>query len=152
MLDALLVKLNYRDVPSADREFDLGTAYLASALRQAGFQVEIIDASLEELTHNQLIERITSSPAKLIGLSVWLHRLVGNAEELVRELRLRGVKAHITMGSHSPTFLYQELLEHNPGLDSVVCGEGEPTLVALLTALLAEEEWHNIPEIGRAHV
>ena len=148
MLDALLVKLNYREVPSADREFDLGTAYLAGALRQAGFKVEIIDASLEELTNEKLLERITMSPAKLIGLSVWLHRLVGDAEQLVRDLRLRGVRAHITMGSHSPTFLYKELLEHNLDLDSVVCGEGEPTLVELLTALVAEQEWRNIPGVA----
>ncbi|MDP3487843.1 MAG: cobalamin-dependent protein, partial [Bacillota bacterium] len=148
MLDALLVKLNYREVSSADREFDLGTAYLAGALRQAGFKVEIIDASLEELTTEKLLERITASPAKLIGLSVWLHRLVGDAEELVRELRLRGVRAHLTMGSHSPTFLYQDLLKNNTELDSVVCGEGEPILVELLTALVAEQEWRNIPGVA----
>ncbi|MBS3950390.1 MAG: cobalamin-dependent protein [Peptococcaceae bacterium] len=148
MLDALLIKLNYREVLSGEREFDLGTAYLAGALRQAGFQVEIIDASLEELTKEMLLERIISSPARLIGLSVWLHRLVGEAEQLVRELRLRGIKAHITMGSHSPTFLYRELLENNPGLDSVVCGEGEPTIVELLTALAAEREWRNIPGVA----
>ena len=81
MLDALLVKLNYRDVPSGDREFDLGTAYLAGALRRAGFQVEIIDASLEELTQETLLDRISRSPARLIGLRVWLHRLVGDAED-----------------------------------------------------------------------
>ena len=148
MLDALLVKLNYRDVPSADREFDLGTAYLAGALRQAGFQVEIIDASLEQLTQDTLLDRISRSPARLIGLSVWLHRLVGDAEEIIRELRLRGIKAHITMGSHAPTFLYKELLEHNPGLDSVVCGEGEPTLVELLTALMVDSNWRTIPGVA----
>lgn len=148
MLDALLVKLNYREVPSADREFDLGTAYLAGALRQSGFKVEIIDASLEELTYETLLKRIIASPAKLIGVSVWLHRLVGDAEQLVRDLRHRGVESHITMGSHSPTFLYKELLEHNSGLNSVVCGEGESTLVELLTALMAEQEWRGIPGVA----
>ncbi|MBT9154678.1 MAG: hypothetical protein DDT39_01357 [Firmicutes bacterium] len=34
MLDVLLVKLNYESVLSVDREFDLGTAYLAAALRR----------------------------------------------------------------------------------------------------------------------
>lgn len=132
MLDALLVKLNYEPVLSVDREFDLGTAYLAAALRRQGYAVEIIDASLEELSLSQTMARIQGSPARVIGFSVWLHRLVAASEVLIAELRSAGVTSHITVGSHSPTFLYKELLRHNLGLDSVVCGEGEWTLLELV--------------------
>lgn len=148
MLDVLLVKLNYEAVLSVDREFDLGTAYLAAALRRQGYAVEIIDASLEELSFDETVSRILGKPAAIIGLSVWLHRLVAASERLIAELRQRGVSSHITVGSHSPTFLYAELLEHNPGLDSVVCGEGEWTLQELTERVCHNKPWHDIPGLA----
>lgn len=144
MLDVLLVKLNYESVLSVDREFDLGTAYLAAALRRQGFKAEIIDASLEELSFDETVARILGTSAKIIGISVWLHRLVAVSERLIATLRARGVSSHITVGSHSPTFLYAELLAHNPGLDSVVCGEGEWTLTELAERVCQNKSWHDI--------
>ncbi len=144
MLDVLLVKLNYEPVLSAEREFDLGTAYLAAALRRQGFTVEIIDASLEELSFSQTAARIVNSPAKIIGLSIWLHRLVAYGERLIAQLRRAGVTSHITVGSHSPTFLYAELLRANGGLDSVVCGEGEWTLLELTERVCQGAPWTDI--------
>lgn len=151
MLDALLVKLNYAEVLEEDKEFDLGTAYLASALRRAGFTVEIIDASLEGLSYNEMLMRIVNRPSRLIGISVWLQRLVADAEHLVKDLRSHNINAHITMGGHSTTFLYQEILEHNNGLDSVVCGEGEEILIELLSALTSKAEWRSIPGVASIH-
>jgi radical SAM superfamily enzyme YgiQ (UPF0313 family) len=149
MLDALLVKLDCAEVLKTDREFDLATAYLASALRTEGFSVEIIDGSLEELTIAELRKRILARPARVIGLSVWLHRLVRDAEELVQELRHAGIASHITMGSHSPTFLYEDLLRNNTGLDSVVCGEGEWTLVDMVRAICdGREAWREVPGVA----
>lgn len=148
MLDVLLVRLNYEQVLSADKEFDLATSYLASSLRAAGFSVQILDASLEGLSYTMLIERLMAVPARVIGLSVWLHRLVRDAERLVQDMRNRGIVSHITMGSHSPTFLYKELLAHNPGLDSVICGEGERTLVELVAAITAGNDWLSIPGVA----
>lgn len=148
MLDVLLVKLNYTQVLPVDKEFDLGTAYLAGSLRKSGITVEIIDASLEGLSQEQLLVRLLNSPARVIGISVWLHRLVRDAEELVAAIRSRGVDAHITMGSHSPTFLFEELLSHNPGLDSVICGEGELTLTALVEAIKHKSDWRTIPGVA----
>jgi radical SAM superfamily enzyme YgiQ (UPF0313 family) len=148
MLDVLLVKLNYEAVLSADREFDLATAYLAAALRRQGYAVEIIDASLEELSFDETVARILGTPAAIIGLSVWLHRLVATSERLIAELRRRGVSSHITVGSHSPTFLYAELLRHNPGLDSVVCGEGELTLLELTERVCQNKPCHDIPGLA----
>ncbi|MBT9156432.1 MAG: Hopanoid C-3 methylase [Firmicutes bacterium] len=144
MLDVLLVKLNYESVLSVDREFDLGTAYLAAALRRQGYAVEIIDASLEELSFSQTVARVLNQPAKILGLSVWLHRLVGASERMVAWLRRAGVTSHITVGSHSPTFLYAELLQQNPGLDSVVCGEGEWTLLELAERVCHGKPWNDI--------
>lgn len=139
MFDVLLVKINYEEVLPEDREFDLSTAYLAAALRQAGFLVKIIDASLEGLSYEATLARILENPARIIGLSVWLHRLVGYAENLIADLRRAGSAAHITMGNHSATFLYEELLRNNPGLDSVVCGEGELTVVEMAERITSGE-------------
>lgn len=144
MLDVLLVKLNYEPVLSGDREFDLGTAYLAAVLRRAGLTVRIIDASLEELSYRDTVAQILSAPTRVIGLSVWLHRLVAVSERMIADLRRGGVQSHITVGSHSPTFLYAELLNHNSGLDSVVCGEGEWTLLELAERVARGQAWTDV--------
>ena len=152
MLDVLLVKLNYAEVLETDREFDLATAYLAAALRQDEFSVEIIDASLEHMSLTELCDRIIARPARIIGLSVWLHRLISDSEELIRSLRQASIDSHITVGGHSPTFLYEEMLRNNSGLDSVVCGEGEQALVELTRAVSAGGDlYHSVAGVASLH-
>jgi anaerobic magnesium-protoporphyrin IX monomethyl ester cyclase len=53
----------------------------------------------------------------------------------VNELRRRGIASHITAGGWFATVAHKELLSEVAGLDSVVRGEGEYTLVDLLYRL-----------------
>ena len=64
--------------------------------------------------------------------------------QLADRLRQAGVAAHFTAGGHFPSIRPAEVLELIPALDSIVCFEGEYTLLELLQRLSFPAEWREI--------
>jgi radical SAM superfamily enzyme YgiQ (UPF0313 family) len=121
----------------------LGLAYIASALRQRGHQVEIIDAILEKLEIDELIDRIAGSGAALIGFTLY-QGAVGSFLDIMSRLQQIGIDVHITAGGIFPTIAADELLMACSRLDSVVSGEGEYTLCDLADAISLSKDWTSI--------
>ena len=80
----------------------------------------------------------------MIGLSVIFQYRAPEFLALASELKRVLPQVHITTGGHFPTFTARELLRDNPALDSVVCGEGEYTLLELVQQIDAPETWDTI--------
>ena len=104
----------------------LGVAYIASALKAAGYRADILDCTF--LTRKEALERARSAGADIIGIYSMI-TMFGDSLELARELK--GYTGLLAAGGPLPTT--------DPGLflkefDVVVCGEGESTMVALARA------------------
>jgi len=110
----------------------LGLGYLGSYLRARGYNAEIIDEEVEDVSRDDVLEKLSSSD--LIGFTATARPQIYSVIEVSNELRNRGYKRHITAGGHFPTFMFKELLE-NSSLDSVVLYEGEETLAELAKAI-----------------
>jgi radical SAM superfamily enzyme YgiQ (UPF0313 family) len=82
-----------------------------------------------------------------VGFSA-THEFLTASLELARRLRDEGFDGHITMGGYLPTFLHESLLAEFPQLDSIVRGEGENTLIALLKRLDSPARWDEVPGIS----
>lgn len=121
----------------------LALAYLASVLRQDN-DVDILDASLLGLSLNETTNRILWGDYDLIGFTIADPTFIESTFKVVDILRKNGVKSHITIGGHTPTFHYKEVLEICPGLDSIVMYEGEGTISELVESLKREREWWKI--------
>lgn len=144
----------------------LGLAYLAAVLRKAGHEVEIIDATLDRLNLKRAIREILKRKFDILGISVIFQERVPDLIYLVKALREAGLKAHITVGGHPPTFLYEEILNASRergkgkgrghgtptfhgtsslyGADSVALGEGEMTMLELVNKIEGGEEWRGL--------
>jgi radical SAM superfamily enzyme YgiQ (UPF0313 family) len=143
MTDALLIRPNappFEYVPAEP----MGLCCLAAAARQAGFTAEILDAKLHEQTSDQVVRHILADRPRLVGLTLISHAFE-TARDLVDQLRASGYQGLLVAGGHFPTFAHRELLAGIPGLDGVVLGEGETTLVDLLRAL---DEGADVSEVG----
>ena len=131
-----MTEVLFIDVPAARRmplaEWSLGYRYLVAALRKAGFRAEIVQPPFvtDGTARNRLLAEVVARSPRLIGLTtydVMLPDLLG----FVDALRGAGVRAHVTLGGLSASAAVDWVLQAGSGVDSVVRGEGEATIVAL---------------------
>ncbi|MEK7200873.1 MAG: radical SAM protein [Patescibacteria group bacterium] len=104
----------------------LGITQLSSYLREKGFKVGLIDGVIEDLSIDQMVEKVLELNPKIIGLSALtpnFHRAIAFAT-LIKK---RNPEILIILGGHHATILPREILEQNDCFDLIVHGEGELT-------------------------
>lgn len=114
---------------------NVGICYLAAALKKEGFSVGVLDCRIKGLSEKEAMLEILEMDFKVLGISVPFQEILFECMGFAKVLRQMGVNAHITLGGHPPSFLYKEILETEPSIDSVIIGEGETTIVELLRNL-----------------
>ena len=130
--DILFVTLSSRQWGKRE---ELGIGYVAAAADVAGYRSRIavieLDAGWQEI-----LEHLGVGEPLALGIG-FSHS--GTSLPLVSamlaDVRHIAPNIHITAGGYFATFNAASLLDALPGLDSVVCGEGEETTVALLSTL-----------------
>ena len=123
----------------------IGMAYIASAIREAGHEVSMIDGPgsaprtyynykdqvrVRGLTQDQILERIPAD-VQVIGLGCMFTSHWVYVRELIGRIRVSFPDAYLVMGGEHVTGFPEFSLEEAP-LDCVVLGEGEETIVELL--------------------
>ena len=130
----------------------LGLAYIAAAVREAGFPYRVIDGTgealdavspypdrsdfmVQGLTFEQIVERIPPA-SDVIGISCMFSTLWPLTRKLAERVRARFPRALLVLGGEHGTAVPEHVL-HAGTFDVVVLGEGEETLVDLLRARTA---------------
>lgn len=126
----------------------LGLGYLAGAARQAGLTVEIIDAPVDRLGYKALTDAISERKFSVLGVSVLFQENLMPVLEWLKAFRAAGLRAHITLGGHPPTFTFREILTAYNCVDSIVRGEGELTIVELVRKVIGDEDWRSTDGIA----
>ncbi|CAG1003781.1 MAG: radical SAM protein [Candidatus Methanoperedens sp.] len=121
---------------------NLGMRSIAAFLAKHGIKVKIepYGISLKE----NILASIRREEPKIVGFSLIFQRMLFEFADLIAYLRQNGVTAHFTMGGHFPSIEYRGTLESITGLDSVVRGEGEYTLLELFQYLDQPDLWSGI--------
>ena len=111
----------------------MGLLMLAAVLEKTGYEVRLLDANAaaRRLGAEEIIEIAAQWRPDVIGMTL-VTPLVKQAYRLAESLRACGAKL-IAGGPHA-TLLPDEPLDH--GFDAVVVGEGEPTVVEAIEAVL----------------
>jgi anaerobic magnesium-protoporphyrin IX monomethyl ester cyclase len=127
----------------------LGLAYVAAALREAGFAYQVIDATgaaldavspypdrsdfmMQGLTVDETVRRIPAE-AEVIGVSCMFSTLWPLTHRVADAIRARFPRALLVLGGEHGTAVPEHVLATSP-FDVVVLGEGEETFVELLRA------------------
>lgn len=120
---------------------NLGLRSIAAFLLQHGVKakVQTLHASKEEI-----LAAIGRENPEIVGFSLIFQRMLFDFADLIAFLRQAGIRAHFTMGGHFPSIEAQATLESIPGLNSVVRGEGEYTLLELFHRLHQPDTWEQI--------
>lgn len=149
MLKIVLIVPPGYSVPHAQFNLErLGLGYLASPLRAFGHHVTIVDGIIERLDWAELLTRIWELRPDVLGVSLMSHHGVAQLHNFLREARSALPSLHICLGGMFPSINWKELLETLPEVDSVICGEGEGTIVALASALEDKAALNSIPGLA----
>jgi radical SAM superfamily enzyme YgiQ (UPF0313 family) len=125
-------------IASEDEE-NLSVRYPAAVLMRAGNEIEIAPFSVPDDTE-RVMYRIKKFRPDLIALSMAFQSRAPAFFALIRTIRKRGYRGHITAGGHFPTFEYRKILETQPGIDTIVRFEGEQALNELAEHLSGKRE------------
>jgi radical SAM superfamily enzyme YgiQ (UPF0313 family) len=142
----------YHETYFEENSESLALASLAAYLRGNGCEVIIFDASLEKMTLKEAKERvlqiIEDHSVLLVGFTIADMTFIESTIETINFLRENGVRSHITMGGHAPTFNFEEVLSMCPGLDSIIGYEGERALLNLIESLRNNTNWQTCPNVA----
>jgi radical SAM superfamily enzyme YgiQ (UPF0313 family) len=112
------------------RQAPLGVLYLSAFIKNAGHEVQVIDAEAERLSCNQIIERVKSFNPVAVGISITTvayqnsSNLAAELKKCFPNLLISGGGAHITANS--------DLFLNDSSFELGIVGEGENTLLELL--------------------
>lgn len=129
------------DVVNSPLSACLMTGYIASMLESHGIKVEIIDANLSGWSVKDTIEKLRNSSFKLIGVRlVYSWEKTNEIFHMMGDLRNAGVKSHINLYGHYPTFAYRGIFDRFSFIDSVTIGEPEHTFLELSRNIINNEQ------------
>lgn len=112
----------------------LGLEYLQSSLEKSGYVVKNLEGPSLEMTQEDILEQVTETTPKLVGVTVDNHSLEVSMN-LAFEIKKRLKNAHITVGGHLATCAAMEIMNDFECVDSIVLGYGEKTIVEMAERL-----------------
>ncbi len=126
----------------------LGLLALGGPLLDAGHRVKLLDAEFGPMSLDQIVSKTSDygPDAVLLGHS---GSTSGHpsARRIVQALRNAFPHAWIVYGGVFPTYHWAQIMHQEPGIDFIVRGEGEETIVRLLTALEKQQCLEKVPGI-----
>ena len=123
----------------------VGLALIAAVLEREGYQVAVLDANALKLQPEAVVPLV--SDADVIGLTA-ITPTINTAIAIARQLKKAYPALPIVLGGAHATLLSEETLATAPEIDIIVRGEGEQTIIDLLSALENKEPLDNIPGIS----
>jgi radical SAM superfamily enzyme YgiQ (UPF0313 family) len=122
----------------------LGLAYIASALRAAGHEVQIIDAIVDMLSADQVYQRVKDFKTEVVGVTAMTPTFRG-AQEAAQIGKRAG--CIVVMGGVHMAIFARETLTYDY-IDYGVVGEGEEAMVHLCDALERGASVEGIPGLA----
>lgn len=140
-----------KDLPEKKRIFwePLGISYLASYLRKYGYIVDILYPLVEEMDEMDVSMWLSKKIEEymLIGLSTSDFSTI-DVEKYVSIIRKAHYTGKIFLGGMGPTCNWKEFVK--TGVDAVIIGEGERTLLNVAKMVEKERDYRIVP--GLAYV
>jgi magnesium-protoporphyrin IX monomethyl ester (oxidative) cyclase len=111
----------------------LGLERVASAAREAGHEVRVVD--LQVLPRRELDRELARFRPEAVGISLNYLANVPEALEIAARVRQVSPRCFVFLGGHSVSFIADDVLEQARGtVDAIVKGEGETAIAPLLAA------------------
>lgn len=134
----------YKISPQPYYTENLGIQYIGGVLRNAGFDVRIINADYENMDNEQIVNLICENDTDLLGIAPCYINMDG-AIKIIQKIKSRHSSIITCLGGHHATFCCNEILKNEDVIDFIVRGEGEETSLELAEAI--ESHYGSIPPL-----
>ena len=128
--------------------FPLGLAYIASALKSIGYEVEIYEQNIYHYTEEELVDYLNHNHFDAVGVGgcggYYQYRKIKKIALAINEVKN---KPFFWMGGHLPS-PEPEYFLRNFKADAIVIGEGEETCKELLEAVRTKQDFRQIKGIA----
>ncbi len=121
----------------------LGVTYLAGAARAAGYPASIIDAHVQNLSHQQVAQVLAQLQPDVVGFTSTTFNWPVVAD-LARRVRAALPQVQLWVGGPQLSLFPDECMSE-VAVDLAVIGEGDETIVALLDRMAAGEPLEGTP-------
>ena len=121
----------------------LGLAFLAAVLERAGVEVKVLDLVVFPYSKKLLQSVLDDFQPQMVG-STAVTMSFHDAIHVIEDVKEINPNIITVMGGPHVTFCAEDTLNQFPGLDAVVMGEGEDTIVELTGAIQAGTGWDTI--------
>jgi len=122
-------------------QMPLGLLMIGGPLRDAGHEVQLIDAACDGLAIGEIVARIVQ-----LGAEVVMTAHVGSTPahtcclHLLHAVKTALPQVVTVYGGVHPTYHHKAILEEHPEVDIIIRGEGEATVVELVAILAQQAE------------
>lgn len=128
--------------------FPLGSAYIASALRDAGHKVEVYNQDVHHYPESHLTDYLSNNKFDVVGLGIiagyYQYKKLLEISEAINSVPNR---PFYILGGHGPTPEPEYFLKKTKA-DAIVLGEGEVSIVNLIDALEKKEDLSSVNGIA----
>ncbi len=140
-MQVLLCAINAKYIHS-----NLAILYLHQIGRSAGFDTEICEFSINEPIGYILSELLQHRP-DVVAFSCYIWN-IEMVLKLCADIKKINPRCPLVLGGPEVSFCAAQILSDNPGIDYVVCGEGEAVWPGLLTAIEEGRSNPNLPGVA----
>jgi anaerobic magnesium-protoporphyrin IX monomethyl ester cyclase len=112
----------------------LGIAYVASSLRAAGHDIELLDGKLDQLTVDEIVARARKGRPDLVGITCMTVEYP-RAVEIAQRIKHDRADVPIVVGGAHVNAVGRQALEEGDAFDYACVGEGEHLACELADAL-----------------
>ena len=120
----------------------LGISYISSVLKAHGHECRIFDAYFRKISMEELVREVVDYQPEVIGLTAMTHE-IDNAAGIAKRIKNEIAVTSVIGGCHI-TALPVRTLEEYAVFDYGIYGEGEVTILELLTVLRGGKEPHDV--------
>ena len=128
----------------------IGLAYLAAILEENGHEVNLIDCPASEIDLHQLKTKLAKSNPDLIGITS-MTPTIQSALQTAHVAKETCPESTVVIGGPHATFMDEQILKEEEGVDIVVRGEGEQTLLELAQNVTKSKDLSKIEGITFRH-
>ena len=123
------VKLNLKKDPP------IGILYIASVLRNAGYDLHVVDAFALNISLDEAVKRVLDLEPNYLGISCNYSPLHNITLKIADEIKAINSSINIFVGGNHATACANELLvQSNNSIDAICLGQGEKSVLAYLNA------------------
>jgi len=141
--DEIGMKVTLAALNASYTHTSLACAYLKGFCQDSRWYIDIMEFTIND-HYGSILSRLFAAQSDIYGFSCYIWN-IDMVKRLCSDLKLARPDCFIVLGGPEVSYDAEELMQENPLVDAVICGEGETALQEMLEAKYTGQSLVGIP-------